>query len=153
MGRTSSNKLTDKPIETTMSAVNDYLLTVIGGVVSRINPTNFATIISSLLATSIKKRAVRTVTASSISVLTSDSIIICDASSNTIAVNFPASTDLYDPSTLETLDITIVRDPGSSNDVTVSPNGSETIDGGSSVVISSGSKSVFSDGNNLFTHG
>ena len=149
--RSASNKLSDVPIETTMGAVNDYLLSIIGGVVSRINPTNFASVISSLLATSIKKRAVRTVTASSFSVLTSDSIIICDASSNTIAANFPASTDLVTDG--ETLDITIIRHPDSVNDVTIFPNGAEEIDTGSSVPISSGSKSVISDGNNLFTHG
>ena len=147
MSRTSSNKLSDKQIVLTMDAGNDHILAVVEGIVSRISPAN----LSKILSTSVTTRKVRTVTASSISVLTSDSIIICDASSNTIAVNFPASNDLVSDG--ESLDIVIVRHPDSVNDVTIFPNGAEEVDTGSSLAISSGSKSVFSDGSNLFTHG
>lgn len=151
--RSSNNKLTGVPIELTMDTVNDHFLSVISGIVSRITPANVATVLSSLLATTLKRRKVRTVTASSVSILTSDGIVICDASSNAIATPFPSSTDLFNSTTGESIEVVIVRDPGSSNDVTITPNGSETIDGGSSVVLNAGSKSVFSDGSNLFTHG
>lgn len=145
------NKLTNKPIKDTMSTTGDYLLAVVGGVLARITPANLAELIATVTTTAAR-RAVATKTASSYSATALDSIIICDASSNAITINIPASSELYSEAT-GTLELTIVRTPGSSFDVTIAPNGAETIDEGSSLVIASGNKTVFSDGTNLFSHG
>lgn len=150
---TTDNKITNKQIKDDINVVNDTIVCVIGGILARITPTTLASKISGLI-TSVGKRPVRTVTATSYTATTSDGVIVCDASSNAITINIPASSELYD-ATNGTQTLTIIRTPGSSNDVTISPNGSEQIDEGTGVVLagSPSSKSVISDGSNLFTHG
>lgn len=83
-----------------------------------------------------------TVTASSITLDHSHHIVLCDTSSNAITVNLPAAADYPNKQfTIKVIDAT--------NNVTIDGNASETIDGATTVTLSTQyqSRTVVSDGN------
>ena len=80
------------PIKSTMSTTSDYILSVVGGVFSRISPTNVATIINDLLdvaATGVKVRH----TTGGGSILTTDRVVTTDG---TYTLVMPSPSASYD---------------------------------------------------------
>ena len=76
-------------------------------------------------------------------------IYLCDSSSNAITINLPAASDSDDR-------IFYIKDKGGAagtNNITIDPNGSETIDGALTLVINSnyGNVQIVCDGSNWFT--
>jgi len=141
-----TDKVSNKAIETSMSAA-DTLVVVISGLVKRITMSSFATSIASLI-TGAQTFAVRAVTASSYSAVAADRIINADTTSNAVNINVDPLI-LWDSTNSATAPLWVNKVAGGSN-VTITPT-SGTIDAGSSKVISTGGKLVYSDGSNLYT--
>jgi len=91
-----------------------------------------------------------TVTKSADATLTaSEGLVLVDASGGVVIITLP------DPTTVSGVDFMIIKNDSSTNTVTVSPNGSETIDGESSYLMTAQFEgaTMISDGTNWYVIG
>lgn len=139
-------KLTEKPSASTM-AVSDKILVKVGDLLRWITATDIGTVLSTV--GTFQNLAVRTETGASFTATTANRILICDTTSNAITANLPPAADMYDSTAGSSIMYYILNHTGTNN-VTIDPDGAETVNGASTLVVASGGKLVFSDGSNLF---
>lgn len=132
-------------------AVTDFVRVVIGAISAKISLTNFASQISPLIAASVSKNKIRSVTANS-AILITDNSIFADSSSGNISLTLPSPASAFDTINSLSNSFTIAQQVHGGNSVTILPNSSEFIYDGAaqtSIVLSSGSSvTVETDGTN-----
>jgi len=139
---------TQATISTTW-ALTDTLLVVEDAAVYRITGTLLQSLITGTFNPTEKvatKTGAYTI-ASGDNIINSDT----DTAATVIALGVTASANLWDATNLRSQVITI-NNIGVTDNTTVTPNGSETIQGASSLTIAAGaSAQIYTDGSNLFT--
>jgi len=146
------DKEADLTKDTTMASTTDFMRIVKGGSSRQISPSNFATnVLYDLLValgfitteTGTYRPLISKVYADSpitLAVLTNE-VLLANSTDGNIVVNLPAVSTCWDISDSEGYSFTVKKwDASAGNTVTVTPNGSETIDGSATHVLSGNAK-------------
>ena len=83
-----------------------------------------------------------------------DSVILCSSGSGAFAINLPAASVVWSAGNTSSQQFTVKRITGDSNSITVTPPGSELIDGASDYVLAGPGRTTvtfLSDGTNWYT--
>lgn len=134
-------------------AATDFVRVIIGGASRKISLQSFAIAIFPFFPLlPFIDRKITTITGN-YAITSADDVVLADTSGGEISINLPTAASVFSATTEKSGQFTVKKITSDGNNVNINPNGSETIDGDTGLVIVGGSLAHFnivSDGFNWF---